>query len=126
MNINKLVTMCHLAADKSGWWLDTETGEDVRTWPPKFFQLWIGAKLMLIVTEIAEAMEGHRRGLDDDKLTHRTMLEVELADAVIRICDLAGGLDMDLGGAILEKMKYNSKRSDHKLENRIIAGGKSI
>ena len=37
---------------------------------------------MLIVSEIAEAMEGERKDLMDDKLPHRKMAEVELADAL--------------------------------------------
>jgi NTP pyrophosphatase (non-canonical NTP hydrolase) len=122
----QLTEACYGAASNSGWWLDTETGEDVRTWPTKFLKLWISAKLMLIVTEVSEGMEGHRKGLPDDKLPHRSMLEVELADAVIRACDLAGGLGLDLGGAIAEKLAFNAQRADHKIENRIAAGGKSI
>lgn len=117
---------CHNAAHAAGWWLDTETGEDVRTWPDKFFKLWVSAKLMLCVTELAEAMEGHRKGLNDTHLPHRSMLEVELADTVVRACDLAGGLGLDLGGAIAEKLAYNAQRADHKIENRIAEGGKSI
>lgn len=69
-------------------------------------------------------MEGHRKGLMDDKLPHRPMIEVELADAVIRIGDLCGALGLDLGGAISEKLIYNSNRADHKLENRKAEGGK--
>jgi NTP pyrophosphatase (non-canonical NTP hydrolase) len=85
----------------------------------------VGEKLMLIVSEVAEGMEGHRKNLMDDKLTDRRMLEVELADAVIRIADLAGGLGLDLGGAIAEKLAFNQKRPDHKPENRVKEGGKS-
>lgn len=118
--------ICHGLAAKSGWWLDTETGEDVRTWPDKFLTLWIATKLMLVVTEVAEAMEGHRKNLADDKLPHRPMLEVELADAAIRIFDLAGGLGFDLAGAIVEKLAFNQQRPDHKLEHRLAEGGKSV
>jgi hypothetical protein len=71
-------------------------------------------------------MEGARKGLMDDKLPARTMLEVELADAVIRIFDMAGGLHLDLGGAIAEKLAYNASRADHKPENRIKPGGKTF
>jgi len=118
--------LSHRLAAQSGWWLDTETGEDVRTWPKKFFTLWVGTKLMLVVTEVAEAMEGHRKALPDDKLPHRPMLEVELADAAIRIFDLAGGLNFDLAGAIVEKLAFNQQRPDHKLANRVAEGGKSV
>ena len=123
---NTLVKACYEAAFKSGWWIDTETGEDVRAWPEKYMKLWVAAKLALVHSEVSEGLEGHRKGLKDDKLPHRDMLEVELADAVIRICDLAGGLGMDLGGAIAEKLEFNANRADHKIENRVAAGGKSI
>lgn len=117
---------CYGLANNAGWWTDLETGEDVRNWPKKHLDNWVSAKLMLIVTEVAEAMEGHRKGLKDDKLPHRGMLEVELADAVIRIMDLAGGLNMDVAGAIVEKLAYNMSREDHRIENRKAAGGKSV
>lgn len=114
---------CHYAAAQAGWW--TVDGEDVRKWPAKYLKLWIGTKLALVHSEVSEGLEGHRKGLMDDHLPHRPMLEVELADAVIRIMDLAGGLGMDIGGAIAEKLQYNSKRVDHKLENRAADGGKA-
>lgn len=84
----------------------------------------VGEMLMLVVSELAEAMEGHRKGLRDDKLPHRLALEVELADALIRILDLAEGLKLDLAGAYVEKMAYNATRLDHTVEARKAAGGK--
>lgn len=117
---------CYENANNSGWWIDTDTGDDVRTWPEKYFKLWVAAKLALVHSEVSEGLEGWRKGLMDDKLKHRPMLEVELADAVIRAFDLAGGLGYDLGGAISEKLVFNSTRADHKIENRLKEGGKSI
>lgn len=116
-----LQDMCHHAAKESGWWTDIQTGEPILTTRPHL----VGEKLMLIVSEVAEAMEGHRKNLMDDKLPHRKMIEVELADAVIRIFDLAGAMGLDMGGAIAEKMEYNSTRDDHKIENRRAEGGKA-
>lgn len=86
----------------------------------------IGTMLMLIVSEISEAMGGYRKRLMDDHLPKRPMIEVELADAVIRIGDLAGKLGLDLGGAIVEKLEYNRTRIDHKRENRAKEGGKQF
>lgn len=84
----------------------------------------VGEILALIHSEISEALEGYRRNLQDDHLPHRPMIEVELADAIIRIGDLAAYLGLDLGGALVEKMEYNLHRQDHKLETRSKEDGK--
>lgn len=81
---------------------------------------------MLMVSEIAEAMEGERKDLMDDHLPGRKMAEVEMADAVIRIADYCGAHGYDLAGAIIEKLAYNAQRADHKLENRAKVGGKTF
>lgn len=114
-----LTYACHGLAFKCGWWHDLKTGEDMRG------KRNVPELLCLIHSEISEAMEGHRKNNTDDKLPHRSALEVELADAVIRIFDLAGGFDLDLGGAIAEKLAYNANRADHKPENRRADGGKA-
>lgn len=116
VNINQAVKFCHDAASTAGWWANVNK-EDANLVP---------AKLCLVHSEISEAMEGARKDLMDDHLTHREMLEVELADAVIRIMDLAGFLELDLGGAIVEKLEYNKSRADHKAENRGKANGKKF
>lgn len=113
ISINNFVDIAHGAAAKAGWWDREMTWETV----PR--------NLMLIVSELAEAMEGDRKKLMDDKLPTRSMLEVELADAMIRIADLAGALKLDLGGAIVEKLAYNASRVDHTREHRAGAGGKT-
>jgi NTP pyrophosphatase (non-canonical NTP hydrolase) len=112
--LNELREMCHKANER--FWQDIHTGEKIVRNK--------GELLMLIVTEIAEATEGERRDLPDDKLPHRRMAEVELADALIRIFDYAGGFGYDLEGAFWEKMEYNRKRTDHTHEARRAEGGK--
>jgi NTP pyrophosphatase (non-canonical NTP hydrolase) len=113
--VNALAEASNRAATEAGWWDDR----------PLDNPLSVPSALCLIHSEISEAMEGHRKGLQDDKLPHRPMIEVELADAMIRIADLAGALGLDLGGAIEEKMAFNAVRADHKREARAAAGGKS-
>ena len=114
----RLQREAHGAAKESGWWTDLKTGEPIDA------KQVVPEKLMLIVSEVAEGMEGHRKSKMDDHLPHREMLEVELADALIRIYDLGGALGFDLGAATAEKMEYNRNRPDHKLKNRQAAGGK--
>jgi len=108
----------HQANVDAGWWTDLETGERK--------QRNKGELLMLIVTEIAEAMEGERKDLMDDKLPHRKNAEVELADAFIRILDYCGGFGYDLAGAMQDKLEFNRTREDHKIENRRKEGGKKM
>lgn len=112
--INAMVQSVHIENER--WWKDIHTGEPI--------QRNKGELMMLIVSEVAEAMEADRKGLNDDKLTHRDGLTVELADAVIRIFDFAGGYGLDLGGALVEKLGFNRQRVDHTHEHRRSANGK--
>ncbi len=124
--LNQLAAEIHADNVEAGWWTDPKTGRDLRGKD----QLGrdrrnVPEMLCLIHSEISEAMEGYRKKLQDDKLPHRSMLEVELADVIIRIADLAGGHGLDLDGAIAEKRAFNKTRADHQLANRL-AGGKAF
>lgn len=72
----------------------------------------IGTKLMLVVTEVAEAMEalrdGHLSYYEKDGKPEGMI--TELADTVIRCMHLADLLGLDLEDAIERKMAYNEKR----------------
>lgn len=59
--------------------------------------------VMLVVTELAEAVEADRRGEDDH-------VPEELADAVIRLLDLSASLGIDIGKEIENKMLINELR----------------
>lgn len=117
--IDELVKNCYENSTKAGWWEDQE-GNDLRANPFTFSN-----KIALIHSELSEALEGDRKNLMDEKLPHRPATEVELADALIRIADLAGAYGLDLAGATVEKLEFNKTREDHKLENRYAEGGKS-
>lgn len=113
--------LCHHLAAYSGWW-DGVVHVDGRV----VDKTLIASKLALIHSEVSEALEGVRKGLMDTHLPHRKMVEVELADTVIRIFDLAGAMGLDVTGAVIEKLAYNQQREDHKRENRAKPGGKAI
>lgn len=115
--LNELRDMMHSRASKAGWWSDAVFANSKYVIP---------TKLCLIHSEISEAMEGYRKDLMDDKLPNRKMIECELADAMIRIFDLAGKLNLDIGGAVMEKSAYNMRRKDHKQEEREKDGGKKF
>jgi hypothetical protein len=176
VQLNRLAKRVHAQNVKAGWWSDLKTGKRI--------ERDLGELLMLVITELAEAVEGIRKDLMDDKLPHRKMEEVELGDAAIRLLDISGGFgipfsphvtldpkhiqknklgailaisqmvssakfsmlpvstclttammgiirycdhhNLDLWGAVEEKLKYNQKREDHKPENRRKANGKKL
>lgn len=107
--------MAHETAVDCGWWADPETGAPI--------QRNTGELIALIHSEVSEGLEADRKGLNDDKLTDRPGLEVELADAILRILDLAGARGLDVAGALVAKNRYNRNRHDHTPEARA-AGGK--
>lgn len=114
MNLNDYAAEAHKAQEP--WWQNPATGEPIERNK--------GELLCLIHSEISEAMEGERKNLMDDKLPHRRMAEVELADALIRIFDYAGAFGYDLQGAYTEKMAFNATRSDHTHKARLEVNGK--
>lgn len=116
--ITYAIIECHERAVKAGWWTDLSTGE--RKERNK------GELLCLMHSEISEAMEGARKNKMDEHLPHRKSEEVELADLLIRLFDYAGAHNLDLAGAMWEKMEYNAKRDDHKIENRKLSDGKKF
>jgi NTP pyrophosphatase (non-canonical NTP hydrolase) len=83
----------------------------------------VGELLMLVTSELGEAMEAHRKGNFTPGLfkgsSHtpaafeaniKDTFEDEIADAVIRLLDLAAGLKIDLEWHIRSKVEYNLSR----------------
>jgi hypothetical protein len=93
---------------------------------PVFLNYQYAAMIALIHSELSEGLEGLRKNLMDDHLTHRKMIEAEMADVQIRLFDLCDVLDIPLGDVVVEKDAYNHHREDHKLENREKVGGKKF
>jgi NTP pyrophosphatase (non-canonical NTP hydrolase) len=83
----------------------------------------VGELLMLVTSELGEAMEAHRKGrhttsgsvgvplTNQEFETHvKDTFEDEIADAVIRLLDMAAGLGIDLEWQIRAKVGYNLTR----------------
>lgn len=77
----------------------------------------VGDKLMLIVSEAAEALDDHRDGHEVSDYwmagkdgTKPCGIPSELADIVIRTLDMAECYGVDLSPAIIDKMTYNRTR----------------
>ena len=122
MDIRKTAIECHKTAASKGFWDK-----------PRNF----GEMLMLITSELGEALEAHRKGKNANIKAFETDMEGwdeddtdnykrkfksefehcikdsigdELADATIRLFDTAYGNDIDLEWHIKQKMKYNKTR----------------
>jgi hypothetical protein len=111
MTLNELCTAAHAAAVAKGWY---ERHRDM----PEL--------LMLVVSELSEALEADRNGKRSDfnpaeyitgavsdsafVFGVKDSVEDEIADAVIRIADLCGHLGINLDAHVAAKMKYNETR----------------
>ena len=112
--IEMLQDACYATSLKSGFWNEYLEMRDSLTGQPSrqnyLFVTNTLAKLDLIHSEVSEATEAVRKPGPDKHCPEFTNLEGELADIVIRVMDLAGALYMDLGDAVLEKMRHNTTR----------------
>lgn len=116
-NLNEYAAQSRNDNDK--WWRDPATGAPLLGRNK-------GELIALMHSELSECLEGVRKNLMDDKLPHRSMEEVELADLLIRVFDYAGNWGLDLEGAYQEKRQFNLNRHDHSPEARLAQGGKSF
>ena len=85
-DINEFCARVHKLNAK--WWQDLHTGKPIQR---SNYEL-----LALVISELAECLEGERKGLMDDHLPHRRMAEVEMADAYIRLADYTAGFGYNL------------------------------
>lgn len=118
--LDDLATLIHARNIEAGWWKKDADGNVI--------ERNMGEMLCLVHSEISEAMEGHRKGLMDDKLPQYPQLIVELVDALIREFDILGRecakAGLDLSEVFMAKLDFNAVRPDHKKEAREADGGK--
>ena len=108
ITLQAIVEQAHKTSVAHGWW---SSDEDT-----------IPAKLLLIHSEVSEAVEAYCKPLEGTwngkplSLTqpylgyHPEGFVVELADIIIRVADIAGYLGLDLTEAMLAKLEYNKTR----------------
>ena len=122
MTIRRMQVEAFRTALEKGWWDFARRPEVPVVESPSDLDLAIltaniPEKLMLIVTEAAEAMESYRDAshpileewCSDGQKPEG--LPSELSDIVIRVADLSGALGIDLEGAVERKLAYNRTRS---------------
>lgn len=116
--INLLAKNIHLGNKEKGFW-DTDRN--------------VGEMLMLVTSELGEAMDAHQcnkfasitlfnRELEVAQKIHDKAFEMafkihikdtfedEIADAIIRLLDMAAGLNIDIEKHIALKLRYNKSR----------------
>lgn len=108
--LNELAQRVHKANEK--WWTHPVTKERVERNRKEL--------MMLVITELSEACEGERKNLMDDKLPHRKMAEVEMADAMIRLLDIAKGYRIPIIIEMIEYQEVESHIPDNKGEALLI------
>lgn len=124
----------HTWARSKGWWSsafgpedDVDAATSVLVVENREHRALVAEKLLLVHSEITEAVEEYRKG-NPFRLTYEFDQEgmmrqasslpiakpegfpTELADAVIRILDLAEACGIDLEGEIERKMEHNLTR----------------
>ena len=92
----ELMESIHENAQEKGWWDK-----------PREF----GTLIALCHSELSEAIDADRNGNgSSEHIPDFSGVEEELADCIIRIMDIAQFYELELGDAIVAKMKFNTKR----------------
>ncbi len=107
---NDLAVVCHSMAVGKGFWDDFRPvpkglTEDEYLAIIEHFQktYMLPVKLMLIDSELGEAMEAQREG-DEEHVAE------EIIDVFIRLYDLAGAMNIDVEQVLQQKVLVNARR----------------
>jgi NTP pyrophosphatase (non-canonical NTP hydrolase) len=91
----RMQNLVHKTALEHGWW-ENERND--------------GECIALMHSELSEALEGLRKPKQDDHCPEFTNVEVELADCIIRIMDLAYARKWRVADALVAKARFNESR----------------
>lgn len=110
-SINDIVEQAHDTAVEKGFYEDSETlcgflaRYEQHALSETVKRDFVLGQLAKVASEVGETVQAiQRKGI-----YHEDVGE-ELADVIIRVCDLAGYLDINLGRAVYQKMKINAER----------------
>ena len=95
MSLNELAKEINNINRANGWNVVSPT-----SWGEPYH---IPSTLALIHSEVSEALEGFRHG-DQENVAE------ELADTLIRVLDLMGGLELDIDSEVRKKLDTNKTR----------------
>ena len=86
----------HRNAVAHGWWDEQRNPAEL---------------IALIHSELSEGLEALRKDVrQSEHIPPFRGIEEELADVIIRVLDMAGGLNLDVAGAVVVKHKFNLTR----------------
>lgn len=113
MNLRDIQARSHKLSIAKGWWDKQLDSNDRNAVDPLAADETVPEKLCLIHSEVSEALESYRNEEPLLWITETGKPEgvaAEIADIVIRCCDLAAALHIDLEDVVHAKHAYNETR----------------